>query len=296
MRCFRILLTISTLLLLASAIIVSCVKAGGDRPVITVTIPPQKYFVEQIAGDRIDVRCLLSNGANPETYDPTVTNLMNLDKSIAFLRVGNVGFEDAILGKISSVNPDLPVYNTSDGIDIITGTHIHHAPDGSERVTDEPDPHTWTSVRNTSIMARNILKALVDVDPSNADFYRANCDRFIAHLDSLDSAIALRLRQAGNPAFIVWHPSLSYFARDYGLDQIAIGGAENKEVSIETVRSAIDNAARNNARVFFFQKDIDNRRLEAINSAISAREVTINPQSPDWENEILTIVDALTEK
>lgn len=296
MRCFRILLTISTVLLLATAITVSCVKAGGDRPVITVTLPPQKYFVEQIAGDRIDVRCLLSNGANPETYDPTVTNMMNLDKSIAFLRVGNVGFEDAIIDKISSVNPDLPVYNTSDGIEIITGTHIHHAPDGSERVTDEPDPHTWSSVRNASVMARNILKALVEVDPSNAAFYRANCDRFTAHLDSLDSLIATRLNQAGNPSFIVWHPSLSYFARDYGLRQIAVGGAENKDVSIESVRAAIDSAAGSDVRVFFFQKDIDHRRLEAINSAISAREVTINPQAADWEGEILTIVDALTQK
>ncbi|MBD5202337.1 MAG: zinc ABC transporter solute-binding protein [Bacteroidales bacterium] len=298
MRCFRVSLLILSLAVAVMAIVAGCVgNTSQATKIVTVTLPPQKYIVEQIAGDRLDVRCLLSNGANPETYDPTVTNMMNLDKSIAYLRIGNVGFEDAVLGKISHANPSLPIYDISEGIELITGTHTHyHAHDGETVEHDTPDPHTWTSVKNARVMAANVLSALKEIDPANTGDYNERYERFVNRLDSLDSAFSSRLEAAGTPSFIVWHPSLSYFARDYGLTQIVAGGSENKESSVTAVRQAIDKATETGAGVFFYQKDIDNRQLAALNSSIKATEVNINPLSADWEDEMIKIVDALTAK
>ncbi len=289
MRSFRVHVMVLSLAAAVMAIVAGCIHSAPDSKVITVTLPPQKYLVEQIAGDRLEIRCLLSNGANPETYDPTVTNMMNLDKSVAYMRVGNVGFEDAILSKISLANPSLPIYNVSDGIELITGTHSHG--DGHHAT---PDPHTWSSVKNARVMASNILRALKAIDPAGTQTYNANYERFLSHLDSLDTAFASRLAAAGSPSFVVWHPSLSYFARDYALHQIVAGGAENKESSIAAVRQAIDSASEAGAKVIFIQKDLDSRHAEVINSSINATEVEINPLSGDWENELTRIVDALT--
>ncbi|MDE6484886.1 MAG: zinc ABC transporter substrate-binding protein [Duncaniella sp.] len=297
MRCFRVSILILSLATVVMAVVAGCVNNTSSSKIVTVTLPPQKYLVEQIAGDNVEVRCLLSNGANPETYDPTVTNMMNLDKSIAYLRIGNVGFEEAVLEKIALANPSLPIYDISDGIELITGTHTHthaHAGETVEHVT--PDPHTWTSVKNARVMASNILQALKEIDPANTVEYNANYERLVNRLDSLDADFSARLATAGHPAFIVWHPSLSYLARDYGLTQIIAGGAENKESSVAAVREAIDKATESEAKVFFYQKDIDTRHLAALNSSINATEVDINPLSGDWETEMIKIVDALTAK
>lgn len=293
MRSPRLYIINVVMAIVACVVAIGCVGPMDSKPIVTVTIPPQKYLVEQIAGDNLDVRCLLANGANPETYDPTVTNMMNLDKSIAFLRLGSVGFEDAILDKISSVNRSLPVYNVSEGIVPVRGTHRHHHPDGSEDIVDEVDPHKWTSVKNAVVMAGNILDALSEVDPENAGKYQRNYDRLVAHLDSLDRAIAARIDSGGHRAFVVWHPSLSYFARDYGLVQCVIGGGENKEVSVVELRQAIDDANEHDARVMFIQDDSDRRRLMTVASMLDVSEVDVNLLSSDWENQILKIADAL---
>ncbi|MCM1520151.1 MAG: zinc ABC transporter substrate-binding protein [Lachnoclostridium sp.] len=293
MRSLKLYIIYVVMAVVACAVAIGCVGPIDSKPIVTVTIPPQKYLVEQIAGDNIDVRCLLANGANPETYDPTVTNMMNLDKSIAFLRLGSVGFEEAILDKISSVNRSLPVYNISEGIVPVRGTHHHHHPGSSEKLDDEIDPHKWTSVKNAVVMAGNILDALSEVDPGNAGKYHRNYDRLMAHLDSLDRAIAARIDSAGHRAFVVWHPSLSYFARDYGLVQCVIGGGENKEVSVAELRHAIDDAHEHDARVMFIQDDSERRKLMTVASMLDVDEVEINLLSSDWENQILKIADAL---
>ena len=265
-----------------------CGKMPGSEKLVTVSIEPQKYILEQIVGDRVEVRCLMSNGGNPETYDPTVTHLYNLANSLGYIRMGNIGFEDALLDKIHEANPELPIFNSSVGITPITGTHSHGT--HSHAVVD---PHTWTSVKNARIIADNMLAAMEKIDPSGAKTYQKNHDRFVEHLDSLDAAIDTRMASHTGEAFFVWHPSLSYLARDYGLRQIVLGNHDMKEIAPAQLKASIDSAMSAGAKVFFVQKDFDSRQAAVVNAEIGARQVEIHPLSERWEDEILTIIDAL---
>lgn len=268
--------------------LVACTATTQDKPIVTVSIEPQKCILEQIAGDRVEVRTLIANGANPETFDPSVNHIMNLTKSIGFLRIGNIGFEAAILDKVHGEHPDLPIFNTSLGVIPVTGTHSH---DG---VTHNViDPHTWTSVKNVKIIARNMLNAMTEIDPANEGYYRKNYERYEAHLDSLDNAIAAKLATHKGEAFMVWHPSLSYFARDYGLEQIPAGNADNKEVAMGSLKDVIDHAAEHKVKVFFYQKDLDSRQAETLGEQLELEKVNINPLAYDWEKEITRISDAI---
>ncbi|MCM1162771.1 MAG: zinc ABC transporter substrate-binding protein [Muribaculaceae bacterium] len=278
--------------LLTLSIMLACGGLQDDKKIVTVSIEPQKYLLEQIAGDKIQVRCLLSEGANPETYDPSMTHMLNLQKSAAYMRMGNIGFESALIDKIHDSNPDLPIYNTSKGIVPVTGTHLHDP--GHDDETDV-DPHTWTSVKNARVIARNMLEALVQIDPANEASYRANYERFDHRLDSLDTTFAVMLAPHRGKAFLVWHPSLSYFARDYGLEQVVVGDFETKETSVGSLREAVDEARSHGADIFFSQTDVDSRHVAALNAEIGAREVNINPLSPRWEDEMIKIASALAE-
>lgn len=284
---FPIIVTIAAWLGLLAA----CTATTHEKPIVTVSIEPQKYLLEQITGDRVEVRTLIANGANPETFDPSVNHIMNLAKSIGFLRMGNIGFEAAILDKVHGEHPDLPIFNTSIGVIPVTGTHSH---DG---VTHNViDPHTWTSVKNVKIITKNMLNAMTEIDPSNASYYRTNYEHFAARLDSLDNAFAERLAPHKGEAFMVWHPSLSYFARDYGLEQIPAGSADSKEMAMGALKDVIDHAADHNVKVFFLQKDLDGRQAEALGAQLDIEKVTVNPLAYDWETEMTAIVDAIAGK
>lgn len=282
----------------------ACVKAPQPKPVVSVSIEPERALLEQIAGDRLEVRSLMAKGGNPESYEPSFSHLANLRNSLAYFRMGNLGFESAILEKVMAGNPDLPIYCVSDSICLIAGTHGHshshadeHA-DGHAHETQAYDPHTWTSVKNARIIAANMLRGLKEVDPANADYYTANFIRLTAGLDSLDAALTRKLEPHRGETFVVWHPSLSYFARDYGLHQLSLGD-ENKEPSVAMTRSLIDSARASGARVMFLQQDFDRSRVQSITDASASgeamRTVTINPLSPRWADELTAIADAIAQ-
>ena len=173
---------------------------------------------------------------------------------------------------------------------LITGTHAREG--AGEEVAAEVDPHTWTSVRNVKKMASNMYEAMVDIDPSNKGYYARRFKTFIQSLDSLDMALDSILRPCRGASFVVWHPSLSYFARDYGLHQIALS-PEGKEMSVEDISRAVERARRDSARVMFFQKDADSRQAQTVNAQIGARVVEINPLDYDWKGEMLNIANAM---
>lgn len=281
------------MLLLFSA---SCSQSRQSQTQMTVSIPPQKFILERIVGDKIVVKSLLSGSSNPENYEPGIAHLAALEKSKAYFTIGNIGFEDALLSKIAENNPGLLVVNSMAGIKLLTGTHSgcpthdHPHSDGDEAV----DPHTWSSVRNVKVMATNMYDAVVQIDPDNEGYYRSRYEKLMHQLDSLDESVSSRLAPFKGTAFLVWHPSLSYFAADYGLKQIAVG-RDNKEATAIDLKNRIDDAIGHGVKVFFIQKEFDSRQAAAINNQIEANLVPINPMNENWESEIEIIVNALTD-
>ncbi|MDE7385825.1 MAG: zinc ABC transporter substrate-binding protein [Muribaculaceae bacterium] len=261
-------------------------EADGRRTV-TVSIPPQAWLLKAIAGDSVKVNTLMSAGTNPETFEPGVNTIRNASTSDLLMLSGNLGFESTLARRIAANNPDVKVVDTSAGIDPIYGTHSH----GNHTHT-VADPHTWTSVRNARVIASNMLASLIDIDPARADYYSERAARLDAHLDSLDVAVAGRLDSLNVRSFMVWHPSLSYFARDYGLEQISLG-AEGRETTIRGAQAVIDRASQRGTTVLFVQADFDSDRARSLVSETGATLITINPLDPDWEAQINIITDAL---
>lgn len=282
---------ISALLVFVFCIVLpSCVAKDAQRPTVTVSILPQKYLLEKIVGDKYKVKCLLASGGNPEVYEPAITHLVNIENSEAYFCIGNIGFETAILDKVRANNPNIKIFDNSEGINLIVGTHGHSH--GDDDHCHAADPHTWSSVRNAKVIVSNMYRAVMDMDPKNGEYYTNNYRDFVAKLDSLDAELSQMLAAKRGAAFLVWHPSLSYFARDYGLHQISIG-QEGKETSVQTFQKHIDHAREDSVRVFFFQKEFDTRQAQAVNEQIGAKMVTINPLNYDWDEEMLIIANAI---
>ena len=142
---------------------------GSDKPVIMVTIEPQRYFTEAIAGDKYDVVSFVSKGNSPENYDPTPQQLVALKNSDAYLRIGHIGFEQVWLDRLLEYTPHLQVFDTSKDIDLIFDDHHHQ--DGEHHSCGlGVEPHIWNSPDNALNIARNTYRALSQLDKANEQY------------------------------------------------------------------------------------------------------------------------------
>lgn len=256
---------------------------SASKPVLTVSIEPQRALLQELAADNFEVVTVLPAGANPETFEPTVAQRMKMADSRAYFTIGYLPFEQPLAAEASRT------VDSSAGIEPVMGTHSH-----GDHVHTEADPHVWTSLKNGKTIAANMARALAEIDPDNADAYSIRFNALAQRLDSADSAVGAKLEAAGVKSFAVWHPSLSYFARDYGLKQIAVG-QESKEASPSALASVIKEAQADSVQVFFFQKAYDSRQAQSLNGEIGSRLVEINPLAGDWETEIIRIADELAK-
>ena len=263
----------------------SCGKKTDSRQVLMVSILPQKYALEQIVGDKWDVACMLEKATSAESYDPEMSQMKKLETCRAYFLIGNLGFEQTVKGRLEGDAGKMLV-DSSEGIDLIM-EHAHGA-------DAEADPHVWMSVRNMRIIARNMYRAVVAISPADSAAFRKNYEKFDASLAALDASLAAQLQPAVGTTFVVWHPALSYFARDYRLRQMGIEH-EGKETSLAHVGEVLASASAAGAKVYFRQEGADERQAETVCSRIDLRRVEINPLSYEWKKQMQTIANGLTE-
>ena len=269
--------------ILTLVILYGCGNAthNSDKATITVTIEPLRYFTEAIAGEHFKVVSMVPKGSSPESYDPTPQQLVALGNSQAYLRIGHIGFEQAWMKKLEANHPDMKVFDTSQGIDLIRseghwhGDHFHEG--GVE-------PHIWNSTQNASMMADNIYKALCELDSTHQEEYKHRLDSLKKTIARTDENVKAILKNAST-SFLIYHPALSYFARDYGLKQISIeeGG---KEPSPAHLKELIELCKREKIHVIFVQQEFDQRNAQLIADELGIKVVSINPLSYDWAEEM----------
>ena len=202
-------------------------------PVITVTLEPLRYFTEAIAGEQFKVVSMVPKGSSPETYDPTPQQLVDLSHSQAYFRIGYIGFEQAWMKKLEANCPEMKVFDTSRGVDLIRaeghwhGNHFHEG--GVE-------PHIWNSTQNAMVIAENICTALCELDTLHQADYRQRLEVLKQTIRNTDADVRSFLENA-DTTFLIYHPALSYFARDYGLRQISIedGGKEPSPAQLKNL-------------------------------------------------------------
>lgn len=268
---------------------VSCKKQQFEKSqVLTVSIEPQRFLLEQIAGSEWSVNTLLAGGEDPENFDPPVSVLKSMSESQAYFKIGTMAFENSL---IERVGKNQVVVDCSKGIEVMKGTHSSCHSDNSHE--HEADPHIWTSLKNMKIMAENMLNGLLEVSPADSSKFRRNYETLIRKIDSCDSIASEKLISSKGECFLVWHPSLSYFARDYGLTQMSIGH-DNKEMSVSSFKQNVSKAKEHSAKIFFVQPDFDAGKSKSVAAEAGAVTYEINTMTYDLPAELLRIAEIIS--
>lgn len=264
-----------------------------EEHVLTVTIEPQRYFLERIVGEQYKVNTLVPPGSSPETYEPAPAVMVDLGKSEAYFKVGFLGFENAWSKNLKQNNPNVIIVDCSVGIDL-----IHEAQDHAEEqghLHGGGDPHVWSSPKTTKVFVKNMFDAVITIDPGVKDQYQQNFDSLNMLINRTDSTVTAMLKDIPSRSFIIYHPALAYFARDYGLNQYTIE-FEGKKPSPVQIKNIIDLAKTENIDIVFVQLGFDSKNAEVIAREIGAKIYTINPLAYEWDKEMIRIASILAGK
>ena len=258
---------------------------------IGAKIPPLRSIVEGIVGDDFKIEVLVPPGASPETFEPTPRQFVELNKAQLIFNVGLIDFETTLLGKVGD---QAKVVNLSRGIDLIAGScsHGHHGHDHGH--AHGVDPHVWTSPKALQTMAANAYEAIRRAYPDSVK-YEAGYNRLRSTLKELDIRTAEKIARSGVKYFIVYHPALTYYARDYGLRQVAIE-ADGKEPSAKQLTAVIRQAREDGVRRIFYQSQFPASTVEIIARDIDAEYVEIDPLDEDAIGAIDAMTDSITAK
>ena len=265
-----------------------------DKERLYVSILPLRSIIEQIVGDDFKVDVLVPAGASPESFEPTPRQYVALNRSKLVFNVGLIDFEQNLLRDF----PDREkLVNLSRGIRLLEGSCAHghtHEPTGKARASEGHahgiDPHIWTSPRALKQMAANAYDALRTSFPDSVR-YTENYEKLLVRLDSLDTACAEALRQVHT--IVIYHPALTYYAADYGLEQLAVEH-DGKEPSARHLARLIEEARRKKVRRVFYQAQYPASTVKVIAEDIGARSVKIDPLREDVIENIGEITRQLT--
>ena len=285
----------------SEAELASNTEATESQLEVMVSIPPQKYFVERIGGDRVKVNILLPSGANPATYEPKPQQLQSLSDADAYVRI-HVPFEKAWWDRISSANSDLQVIDLTQDINRMPMAFEHHhghdEAHGHNEVEAEtgtnPDPHIWLSPPLVKEQAQTIYNALAKLDPQNEPMYQENLTAFVAEIEQLDRDIEATLTNVADRTFMVFHPSWGYFADAYNLEMIPIEVGGNEPSAAETSQ-LIKEAKAENIEVIFAQLQFSTRSAETIASEIGGEVILIDPLAEDWLSNMRKVADTFEQ-
>lgn len=277
---------------------VLCVFAFG-KPIISVSIPPQAFFVEKIAKDSVEINILIPPNSDEHTMEFKPQALKKLEQSEIYF-LADLELEKILEKKFKSVLKNVKIVNINEGIHLLEGGHDHehehdhdHDRHHAEEHDEHNDPHVWLDPILVKKLAQNITQALVQSFPNNKEFYEANLANFLKELDQMDAQIAEKLKNIKRNEFIVYHPSWAYLAKRYNLVQIPVE-IDGKEPKSKDLQNLIKLAKEKDIRVIFVQLGFPENSAKVLAKELNAQIVSINHLARNWDEELLKSIQALS--
>jgi zinc transport system substrate-binding protein len=274
--------TLLLLLLLTSS--AGCISSSGtdasDAIGVVVSIPPYAEWVREVGGDYVDVTILIPEGSSPHTYEVTPQQMVRVSKASLWVKNG-VGLEHWA-DKIVQTNEDIAIVDISSGVELIGN------PDDGGMY----DAHVWLSPHTARQGVEMIADTLSAIDPSHREYYTSRCNDYLGRLSSIESEILAAAEAATGKTFLVYHPAWAYFARDFGLTQIAVED-EGKEPGPEYLATIIELARERGITVVFVEPQFSPDDVQVIANEIGGTVVSINPLAETYLDNLQLAAEAI---
>lgn len=252
--------------------------AADPGTVVFVGIPPLEFVVERLAGDFVTVEVLLPPGASPHTYEPSPRQMAALDRAALYLQIG-VPFEGPFLDKVKSVVDELRIVDCRRGVELVpveSGEAHDHGHDHGHL-----DPHIWLDPARMQQVAANAAQALKELLPERSPEIDRNLLALELALRETDRRVTEVLARHHGRTMVVLHPAYGYFARRYGLEQLAVE-VEGKAPSARQLTAVVDRLENHPLRAIFVQPQFSKTAAQRIADALGCDLVELDPLAGDY--------------
>lgn len=255
--------------------------AQDARVTVFVSIPPQKFIVENIGGEYTQVKVMLASGQSPETFDPSPKKIESLSGAKIYFLIG-VPFEKSWSHTIQNANPDIKMIN------------CYPEEETERRHSSDYDPHVWTSPANMKKIAAAVKEALINELPARKLYFDKNHERLISELNALDGYIRTRLADRRTDYFIVSHAAWSYYAGEYGLKQIALesSGRETGPKSLARILKIVE---EQDIHTLFVQEQYQTPVARALAREMNGNVVMLDPLAGEYIENMMKVTDKIAE-
>jgi zinc transport system substrate-binding protein len=275
---------IVALLIFSSFVLTACnsdIDSDTEKIQISVSILPQKTFVEAVAKDKVEINVVIPPGSSPSTYEPTPQESTRLENTDIYFAVGVPTEAANILPLIDENKTKLISLHEliiEDYPDIIIG--------------GKRDPHIWLSPKRVAKMIEIIRDELIFLDNKNATFYTENAAIYIEELEQLNDYALTKLANIENNKFIVFHPAFRYLAQDFGLEMYALE-QDGKEATPQRIAEMIEVAKAEGIKVIFYQAEFSSTQAQSFAEEIGGQTMMLAPLSPNYITNLQTMIDLL---
>lgn len=252
------------------------------KPIVAVTIVPQATFVNEIAGDAVEIITMVPPGSSPETHEPTPQQMVEFSKAATYFAIGIAVEETKVLPSIG----EIPVVNLAE---VVREEYPDRMFDEGER-----DEHIWLSPKRVKVMVQAMTEELVRLMPENKDAFQKNSQAYVALLDELDQELVDIFAEMSPKIFIVYHPAFGYIAEDYNLEMVALE-EEGKESTPQQLQTVVDLAKEHDLKSVFYQQEVDSRQATSFAEEIKGSAVQLSPLSAEYIENMKTMALAIAE-
>ncbi len=243
-------------------------KSTGRLRVVT-TIGVLADWAQQVGGDRVEVTSLLSGNESPHTYGIKPADVKTVADARILFKVG-LGMEEWLAPAIqNSGNKTLVVVDAATGLtDIVRGDE--HDRSGN--------PHIWLDPEYAKLGIKNLVTALVKLDPKGESLYRKREAAYLVRLDSLSAAISAQFAGLSDRRLITYHDAWPYFARRFGLDIIAtVEPIPGQEPSAKELARLVDLIRREQIKVITTEPQLPSALPNMLAGETGVKVVVLNP-------------------
>jgi ABC-type Zn uptake system ZnuABC Zn-binding protein ZnuA len=237
-------------------------------------------LVKSVGGDRVEMDHVAPPNQNVHFIEPRPSDVLRLSKADLFVHSGlDLELWRYPLAEASGKSAFLP--GRSRELALARGvTLLEVPPPGVSRAQGDihvfGNPHYWLDPRNGKILAATICEKLSELDPSHAQDFENNRDRFLEKLDRKIAEWQSSLAPYKGTPVVTYHNSWPYFARFAGLD--VVGFIEPKPGIPPTPRHVAFLLAllkEKNVKLIFKEPYFENRTPRKLARATEARVLTL---------------------
>lgn len=268
-------------LVLGGMLLLGCQEKnlGDVKPTIGVSIEPLASIVREIAGNEVRVITLIPKGASPETYEASPKQIEAFSRASLVFTLGLPSESGKVIPTASGKVVPLGEAVSREYRDLTFG--------GVER-----DHHIWLSPKRVMVMAREIAAALIQMDEETRGNIEYNLASYLRELEALDLEIKELYAQNTKNAFVIFHPSLHYFAEDYGLNMIPLE-EEGKEANPTQLKGVILQAKALGIKNILASDEADSKQSQAFATELGGKVIPISVLSGDYVTMIRELAKAV---